>query len=505
MVGSAMLPLAASLAAKLASSEAWAQTEEGTPFSSSSVREAARKLASEPFKPADTSLPDQLTGIGYDLYRDIRFRTDRSLWRGDNLPFELQFFHRGFIYNIPVTIFTVQNGRATPYPFSVDMFDYGRRISPPESDEHLGFSGFRIHGPLNQPDYFDEIAVFQGASYFRGIAKGQAYGISARGLAIKTGEQTGEEFPFFKSFWIERPQPGTNSMVVHALLDSESCAAAYRFTIRPGETTIFDTEMAIYPRVEIPQAGLAPLTSMFYFDANDRVGIDDFRPGVHDSDGLAMWSGRGERLWRPLTNPQNLQISVFNDVNPRGFGLMQRQIQFDDYKDLEARYDKRPSLWVEPIGDWGEGAVHLIEIPTKQEIHDNIVAFWRPREPLRPDNEYIYTYRLHWCWPQAVQGPLARFSETMLGRSIHNNRLLFVMDIQGEGLKDIQLDDSVRAQIDTNAGKIHHPVIQANPEVDGWRLSFEVDPGDANVMELRAQLIRADQNISEAWIYRWTP
>jgi periplasmic glucans biosynthesis protein len=504
MVGTAMLPFTAGVISNLASSAAWAQDAEGTPFSSATVRETARRLAAEPFKAPDQSLPDNLTGLSYDLYRDMRYLRDRALWRGENLPFEVQFFHRGFIYNVPVEIFTVQNGRAQPFAYSRDLFNFGTRLTPPEPDANLGFSGFRLHGPLNRPDYFDEVAVFQGASYFRGLAKGQVYGISARGLAIKTAEGSGEEFPFFRSFWLERPQPGTGSIVVHALLDSESATAAYRFTIRPGDTTIFDVEMAIYPRVEIPQAGLAPLTSMFYFDANDRVGIDDFRPGVHDSDGLAMWSGRGERLWRPLSNPQNLEISVFNDVNPRGFGLMQRQIKFEDYYDLEARYDKRPSLWVEPIGDWGEGAVHLIEIPTKQEIHDNIVAFWRPRDPLRPGAEYIYTYRLHWCWPQAVQGTLARFEETRLGRSLNNNRLLFVMDVMGEGLKDIPLDDQVRAEITTSRGKIHHPVIQPNPETGGWRLNFEVDPEDANVMELRAQLKRADQNISEAWIYRWT-
>ncbi len=241
------------------------------------------------------------------------------------------------------------------------------------------FSGFRLRAPLNRAEHFDEFVVFQGASYFRAVAKGQEYGLSARGLALKTGDARGEEFPFFRTFWIERPRPEANTVVVHALLDSDSTTGAYRFTIRPGDPTVMDVEMTLYPRVELTHVGLAPLTSMFFFGPNDRVGIDDFRPAVHDSDGLAIWNGRGEWLWRPLINPETLQVSAFVDDNPRGFGLLQRHRAFADYQDLEAHYERRPSLWVETIGEWGSGAVQLVEIPSKSEYHDNVVAFWRPR------------------------------------------------------------------------------------------------------------------------------
>jgi glucans biosynthesis protein len=156
----------------------------------------------------------------------------------------------------------------------------------------------------------------------------------ARGLAINTGEAKGEEFPSFRAFWIEKPTANAKSIVVHALLDSESAAAAYRFTIRPGDTTVFDVEMAIYPRIDLERAGLMPMTSMFFFGPNDRKDVDDFRPSVHDSDGLAVFNGRGEELWRPLHNPRDLQISSFADLNPRGFGLMQRQKDFFAYQDL---------------------------------------------------------------------------------------------------------------------------------------------------------------------------
>src|SRR5690348_2523958 len=354
---------------------------EGPPFDASTVRQLARNLAQKPYAPPDTSLPDNLKDLNYDQYRSIRFLPEKALWRGEGLPFELQFFHRGFYFSNRVDLYQVVEGRAVTIRYSPNLFSFGK-VKPPAPDADLGFAGFRLHAPINRPDYYDEVGVFLGASYFRAVGKGQVYGLSARGLSINTADPKGEEFPAFKSFWIEKPQPKTNALVVHALLDSKSAAASYRFTIRPGDTTVYDVEMNLYPRDDINQAGIASLTSMFFFDANDRIGVDDFRPAVHDSDGLAMRNGHGEELWRPLVNPRDLQISTFDDTNPRGFGLMQRQRDFRDYEDLESHFEKRPSAWAEPIGDWGVGAVPPIEIPTKQVIHDDIVCFWRSSDPL---------------------------------------------------------------------------------------------------------------------------
>ncbi len=244
------------------------------------------------------------------------------------------------------------------------MFDYADpalRVA-----DNLGFAGFRVHAPINRPDYYDEVCVFLGASYFRAVAKGQVYGLSARGLAIGTGDPRGEEFARFRAFWLERPQPGVNALVIHALLDSKSTTGAYRFTVRPGEETVFDVESVLYPRVDIAEPAIAPLTGMFFFDANDRIGVDDYRPAAHDSEGLSLWTGRNEQIWRPLANPRDLQFSAFVDTNPHGFGLLQRKRAFADYQDLEVSYEKRPSLWIEPIGDWGQGAVDLVEIPTAE-------------------------------------------------------------------------------------------------------------------------------------------
>lgn len=469
------------------------------PFDSASLRNLAKQLAQKPYQPADQNLPDNLKKLDYDQYRKIRFAPERALWRTEGLPFQIQLFHRGFFYSNRVDIHEVVDGRATQIQYAPDLFTFDG-ITPPPAGNDLGFGGFRIHAPMNRPDYYDEVGVFLGASYFRAVAKGETYGLSARGLAINTADPKGEEFPAFKTFWIEKPQRETTSIVVHALLDSKSAAAAYRFTIRPGAATIYDVEMNVYPRVDIAEPGIAPMTSMFYFAPNDRNDIDDFRPAVHDSDGLAIVNGRGEHLWRVLTNPADLQISSFYDTNPRNFGLAQRQRDFAAYQDIESRFEKRPSLRVEPIGDWGNGEVRLIEIPTNNEVHDNIVAFWRPKDPLKGKREYAFTYRLHWGEGKAG-GDLARFVKTMSG--VAGKDRLFVLDIAGDKLKGVNAE-TVRGAVSTNSGKIKHVVTQPNPETGGWRLSFNLEPAGAPVVELRAQLMQGEEPLSEVWVYRWT-
>lgn len=480
-----------------------ATPSEGQPFDGNVVRQMARELASKPFKAPDNSLPDWLKNLNYDAYRSIRYRPDKALWRGEGLPFQVEFFHRGFIYNDRVDIYIVANGKVEPFPYSPDLFMFGLAVKPPPKIGNLGFSGFRLHAPINRPDYYDEVCVFQGASYFRAVAKNQVYGLSARGLAIRTGDPRGEEFPFFKTFWIEKPAKGTNSIVVHALLDSPSAAAAFRFTIRPGDSTIFDTEMALYPRNDIKEVGIAPLTSMFFFDFNDRVGVDDYRSAVHDSGGLAMRNGHGEEIWRPLTNPEDLQISIFSDVNPRGFGLMQRKRDFGDYDDLEARFEKRPSLWIEPIGDWNKGAVYLVEIPTKKEIHDNIVSFWRPTEPLLAKREYIVNYRMHWAWGKSNPRALAQFASTRIGAGPDGTRL-FVLEVRG-GAMNFSDPEAFHANVTADKGQIRHLVLQPNPVTGGFRIAFQLATNKEPVIELRGQLLQKDKPVSEVWIYRWTP
>jgi glucans biosynthesis protein len=475
--------------------------EKGTPFDAATVRALARELAQKPYKPPDNKLPDVLKDLTYDRYRMIRFRPDHALWRTEGLPFQLQFFHRGFYYANRVDMYEVKEGVATPIIYSPEMFSFGDQPVP--DVKNLGFAGFRIHGPINRPDYFDEIGVFLGASYFRAVAKGLNYGLSARGLSLNTADPKGEEFPNFRTFWVERPAKNASSIVVHALLDSESAAAAFRFTIRPGETTIYDIETTLFPRVQIEQIGLASLTSMYFFGANDRGGVDDFRPEVHDSDGLAIHNGGGEQIWRPLNNPADLQVSAFVDNNPRGFGLMQRQRDFRTYEDLEARYEKRPSAFVEPIGDWSEGAVHLVEIPTTTEINDNIVTFWRPRAPTRAKGEYSYTYRIHWGTRLPKPLPVAQVVATRIGAGTDETRLI-VIDFAGENLKSVPPAE-ITAKVSTDKAKMRNVVSHPNPETGGTRVSFQLAPGGEKAVELRAQLFRGDDALSEVWMDRWTP
>ena len=481
-----------------------AEAEAGTtpPFSPSYVRELARTLATKPFEPPDEKLPDALKNLNYDQYRSIRFAPEKALWRDEKLPFEVQFFHRGFFYKNRVNIFQVANRSVMPVPYRREDFSFGEGLGQ-WPDGNIGFAGFRIHAPINRPDYYDEVCVFLGASYFRAVAKGQTYGLSARGLAIDTGESKGEEFPFFKAFWLEKPAPNASSIVVHALLDSKGAAASYRFTVRPGQTTVFDVEMALYPRVDVEHAGLAPMTSMFFFGPNDRKDFDDFRPAVHDSDGLAIFNGRGEQLWRPLNNPHDLQVSSFADLNPGGFGLMQRERNFAAYQDLESSFERRPSLWFEPIGDWGEGAVKLFEIPTKEEVHDNIAAFWQPKQPLTAKSEHIFTYRLHWGPDAPKPEALARFMRTGVGSRGEDSKL-FVLELMGEQLKSVD-PKTIKGVVTAEKSEISNVVTQPNPATGGWRLSFQCSVKGQTAIELRAFLAQNEAPVSEVWVYRWTP
>ncbi len=494
LLQSAVLPVVAALGPE-------ARADDPAPFDSSTVRNLAHELAQHPWQAPTETLPDSLKNLDYQQYRSIRFDPGHALWHGQGLRFTAEFFHLGFLYKQPVKIFEVVNGRATEIAYSPDLFTFDK-VAPPTGN--IGFAGFRLHYPLNRPDYYDEVCTFLGASYFRAVAKGQGYGLSARGLAIKTADPGGEEFPRFTTFWLERPDKGSDAIVVHALLDSQSATGAYRFTIRPGQQTVFDTETALYPRTDIAGTGIAPLTSMFFFDSNDRTRVDDYREAVHDSAGLLLLTGKDEQVWRPLANPQALQISAFTDTGPHGFGLMQRGRDLADYQDLEAHYENRPALWVEPIGDWGQGIVELVEIPSNREINDNMVAFWRPHDPLKAKGEYLMNYRLHWCWSLPGETKLAQVASTRCGLSWDQKNRQFVIDFVGGALKERRTDALPRVDIGSSKGKIVDPVVQPNPATGGLRLSFQLDTGGEKLVEMHARLMDGETPLTETWLYRWT-
>ncbi len=476
------------------------------PFTGSTVRRTAQDLAKQPFREPDTALPGAAASMTYEQYRGIRFKQERALWRGQDLPFQVGFFPRGFLYRPVVDIFEVKGGQASSVSYDPDLFDYDDpTVRVPD---RLGFAGFRVHAAINQPGQFDEFCVFLGASYFRAVGRGQFYGLSARGLAIGTGTHGPEEFPRFRAFWLERPQPGVGTMVIHALLDSPSTTGAFRFTVRPGDITVMDVEGVLFPRADINEAGVAPLTSMYYFSSRDHarpdaVRPDDWRTAVHDSDGLAAATGRNERLWRPLVNPAAVQFSALLDANPRGFGLLQRKREFREFGDLEVLYGRRPSLWVEPIGDWGVGAVDLVEIPTSSEYNDNIVAFWRGRETLRAGGEYGFTYRMHWGADAPGDRRLARVAEMRTGAGTAPGTRVFVLDLTGDAVRSMPADTRTRVELGSSAGRVEEGYSGPNPETGGWRISIVFDPAGAASADLRCALQGEQGALSETWIYRW--
>ncbi|MGD7069770.1 glucan biosynthesis protein [Acetobacter sp. AAB5] len=473
-------------------------------FDDNTVAQIARRLANGPYKGPDQTLPKALSNLNFDQFRSIAYRPDRALWAGDNLGFDVEFYPRGFLYKPRIEIYEVQNGQAAAVPYSPDLFTYADPSLRVE--DNLGFAGLRLRAPINTPGVMEEFCVFLGASYFRAVGKDQIYGLSARGFADGTGDPKGEEFALFRAFWLEKPQPGVQSVVIHALLDSPSLTGAFRFTIRPGDSTVFDVQSTLFPRTKIEQSGIAPLTGMFYFDGNDRNHIDDWRPAAHDSEALQMWTGADQQLYRPLRNPLDLQFSTFSDTSPRGFGLMQRRRSFRDYEDLALHYEKRPSLWIEPIGDWGSGWVDLVEIPTPNEVNDNIVAFWRPKEPLQAGKEYSFTYRMYWGWDAPFPTPLARIGATRVGAVVDDKTArFFAIDFVGAPFEHLPKDTHFHVSPQASAGTIRNVVVEPNPEINGWRTTFEFVPGDAKVADLSCALETDTGPVSEQWLYRWTP
>lgn len=469
-------------------------------FDPASVRSIAKDLATRAHRSARANLPRQLAAMDYDAYRGIRFRPEQALWADADFPFQLQPHHLGFLFKERVDLFEVADGTARPLHYDPDQFTFDGWPTVPDVGD-IGFAGFRITHPLNRPDHFDEVCSFLGASYFRAIGRGHAYGLSARGLAIRTGHPQGEQFPAFTMFWIERPERTARSIILHALLESQSLTGAYRFVVTPGAATVMDVEAELFPRTDVTGIGIAPGTSMFLFNPGHRGATTDFRPAVHDSDGLLMWNGRDERIWRPLSNPRRLQVSGFQDNSPRGFGLMQRSRAFTDFQDLEAHYHRRPGMWVEPLDDWETGEVQLVEIPTPSEIHDNIVASWVPRDGLIAGTPRRLRYRLHWVSEPPVRSELLRFVATRSGAATTGDTIRFVLDTSPVGGR---MDSLPEVEVTCTTGRITNVVLQPNPETGGLRLSFELAPSGARLVELRAALGSRPAPISEIWTFRWT-
>ena len=478
-------------------------------FGLDDVAAKAQKLAQEPFQAVKDQVPEWMLKMNYDQWRDIRFRPDHALWRAEHLPFQVQFFHPGLYYDRTIAMNVVDAHGVHPVTFSPSNFDYGKNDFASKIPQDIGYAGFRIHAPIKTPKYYDEVIVFLGASYFRALGKHEMFGASARGLAIDTAESSGEEFPYFTEFWLAQPAPGAHSLTVYALLDSPSITGAYRFVIQPGEQTTVRVDVRLFRRKDIHKLGIAPLTSMFFFGENTTRSFDNFRPEIHDSDGLMIVNGTGEWLWRPLDNPRTLQINGFQLQNPKGFGIVQRDRDFDHYQDLETRQEVRPSIWIETRGDWGDGRVELVEIPTKKDINDNIVAYWVPATLPKVSEPLAFAYTMYWYGDDATRPPGGRVVATRREPGSSEGTYRFVIDFAGRKLDALPADTVLRSVVTVaggdEAGELLDQHVIKNPVTGGWRLSFQVRPKTDKPLELRAFLDKGGSALTETWTYGVLP
>ena len=484
--------------------------EAAAPFDYARLKGTARTRAAQPYAAPGPRLAPAIAALDWDHWQSIRFRDERSLWAGEGLRFQVRFAHLGFRLEKPVRMYEVADGAAREISFDPTLFDYERAgLRPGEVPAKLGFGGLRIYHHM---DWTRDRAAFQGASYFRAVDGDLQYGMSHRGLAVNCGLPEPEEFPDFIAYYLERPARDSNRLTLYGLLDSPSVTGAYRFVIDVDDILLMDVDAALYPRRAIERLGIAPGTSMFVCGKNDPRIAEDWRPEIHDSDGLQICTGAGEWIWRPLVNARSVRVNSYMDDAPRGFGLMQRERQFAQYQDDWAFYEKRPDVWVEPKSSWHKGAVMLVEIPTPDETQDNIVAFWTPAEKPQPGREYLYGYRLYWCRenPHPPALAFARATRTGLGGVIGQKRThfawRFVVDFAGGEFGALAEHARVVPVITASRGRVELPSAR-RLGADEWRAIFDLALADDSTepVNLRLFLSLDGQALSETWLYQYSP
>jgi glucans biosynthesis protein len=473
-----------------------------TPFDPAMVTEMARSLAKQAYKVPPADLPEAFKSLTYDQYVAIHLRPGATIWANDNIGFALEPLHRGFLFSTPMQINLVADGQAQRLVYDAALFDFGK-LTPAANLGDIGFSGFRVLAPLEKGGFF-ELATFQGASFFRAVGEGQEPGTMARALAIRTADPRGEEFPAIRNVWIERPTLAADTLIIHAIIDSESVTGAYRFTLRPGDATLIDTECTLFARANLDHYGIAAMSATHLSGAIDKTRLDDLRPNVGEIDGLQMLTGKGEWLWRPVSNPTTLQTSTFVDENPRGFGFLQRDRNFDDYQDDDQHWENRPSLWIEPIGDWSFGGVQLVEIPTESDVNNNIVAYWRPKQVLAAGADISFAYRQFWCKLPPERPPLATVELSRSGRGWGAKHRRFLVEFEGDIFRQSKNKDDFKPSLNVSPGSIVFVRTFMSPEQATYRVLFEIDPASETYSELRLVIEAEGKPISETWIYRWT-
>tara|TARA_R110001599_G_scaffold64023_5_gene179773 strand:- start:85126 stop:86658 length:1533 start_codon:yes stop_codon:yes gene_type:complete len=475
-------------------------------FNLDSVVKDAQQLAKKSYQAPQKNISKTMEGLSYEQYSAIQYKPNDAHWRKEKLPFELSFFHQGRQYDSPVQINEIVGNQVRKIRFNPNFFNYGDTKLSKDDVKDLGFAGFRVNYPINSSKKKDEMLVFLGASYLRAVGKDEVYGLSARGLAVDTALNSGEEFPRFKEFWIEKPARNSTQLVIYALLDSPRVTGAYRFTVLPGQQTKIQVKAQLYLRENVTKLGIAPLTSMFFFGENQRPAVEDYRPEVHDSDGLSIASGTGEWIWRPLVNPKRLLVTSFSLSNPSGFGLMQRDTQTANYEDMESEYERRPSTWITPHGKWGKGRVELVQIPTPDERNDNIVAYWIPEELPKLGKAINMTYTMSWGDASAHRPPLAWVTQTRRGHGYKykpDDSIALMVDFAGQNFKKLPKDAEVgmRLSTDGNAEILGLKVV-ANKANNGYRAVIHLRrTDDTKPVEMRGFLQTNNTTLSETWSY----
>ncbi len=494
---------------------------EPQPFSYEWLKLHAEALARAPYNPPPRPDPAIVSSIDYDAHGKLKFRDEYALY-GENHPstFPITFMHVGQYFPKTVRMYAVEESQKgevareilyDPDYFSIPQDSIAARL--PASPSPM--AGFWLREPKTGTEDWkvaEPWVTFLGASYFRAKGELGQVGLSARGVALTPGGNGAEEFPDFVAFWFPPSPASARSVTVYALLDGPSVAGAYRFVMHRTSGVVMDIEKTLFFRRAVERLGLAPLTSMYWYSETIKPTAIDWRPEVHDSDGLAIWTGAGERIWRPLNNTPRIIISSFLDERPRGFGLLQRDRDFDHYLD-GVRYDKRPSAWVEPLHDWAKGAVQLVEMPTDDEIYDNIVAYWLPAEPVAAGHRVELSYRLHWLADEPYPTPLARVVATRLGRGGEPGPprppgvRKFTVEFLGGPLSKLPHGVKPELVLWSSRGSFANARSEAVPnDVPGhWRAFFDLAVEGREPVEMRLFLRAGDEILSETWLYQYHP
>lgn len=488
-------------------------------FGLTQVAAKARQLSQKAYqKPHEVS--QKFQNLSFDQWNGIRFKSDAQLW--PNANFNIRFRPAGYLYKYPIRISVINAQGVHPVHFSPQMFQYSSKQLGTDLPKDLGFAGFDVLYPLQKADTnpqagqsgkgkrprdkkipSNEVLSFLGATYFRARAANQVLGLSARGLAIDTATNSGEEFPYFKHFWLARPGRNDHGMVIYALLDSPSITGAYRFSVEPGAPTRMNVRAVLYPRTSIQKLGLAPLTSMYLYGEGRKRPQGYLYPAVHDSDGLLLETQDQHWIWRPLRDPDSLSDNGFYIQDPHGFGLMQRDRNSNHYPVIPGPYSRRPSAWVQIHGKWGKGRVELVEIPSPNENNDNISAFWVPDQSPPPHKPLHINYTIYWQGEHPPRSPVGRVVATHInapgsGKATHQ----FAIDFSGGPLNGIKSASQLKTVIEAgDNGKITDSHLERDKLTGTWRLLFSVESTNGKPVQLRAYLAQDKTQLTETWDY----